>query len=225
MTNNKKKKINIHFSIDDFITTLEDISRNNYKSIFDNKIFMCLKKLNDTYGIIVTLNCFYYNYDYSFCLNDITQKYYNDFKKNKWIKFSFHGIDINNELDDKSTLEKYYCLMKKNIKKNYSNRLTKISRIHNYKMNQTILNVLPKKQIYLLKNNNIRKNVKYYEDIIRIENSNINDLKKEMKKNNNKYLIMFTHEWCFYDDFEKIYKKINTFLKYLKLEYDIKFIY
>ncbi len=49
MTNIKKKKV-IHFSIDDFITTLEDISRNDYKSIFDNKIFMCLKKLNDTYG-------------------------------------------------------------------------------------------------------------------------------------------------------------------------------
>ena len=224
MTNIKKKKV-IHFSIDDFITTLEDINRNDYKSIFDNKIFMCLKKLNNTYGIIVTLNCFYFNYDYSFSLNDITKKYYNDFKKNKWIKFSFHGIDSNNELDDKSTLEKYYCLMKKSIKKNYSNRLTKISRIHNYKMNQTILSVLPKKQIYLLKNKHVSLNVKYYKDIIRIENNNINDLKKAMKENSNKCLIMFTHEWCFYDDFEEISKKINTFFKCLNKEYDIKFIY
>ena len=144
MTNIKKKKI-IHFSIDDFITTLEDISRNDYKSIFDNKIFMCLKKLNDTYGIIVTLNCFYFNYDCSFSLNDITKNYYNDFKKNKWIKFSFHGIDSNNELDDKFTLEKYYCLMKKSIKKNYSNRLTKISRIHNYKNESNNIKCFTKK--------------------------------------------------------------------------------
>ena len=92
-------------------------------------------------------------------------------------------------------------------------------------MNQTILSVLPKKQIYLLKNKNVSLNVKYYKDIIRIENNNINDLKKAMKENSNKCLIMFTHEWCFYDDFEEISKKINTFFKCLNKEYDIKFIY
>lgn len=82
----------VHFSIDDVSLSLYDLTQNNkkYSTVFDQPFFRYLKRLNDKYGIIVSLYCFY-EQD-GFTLADCTDKYSKDFQENSsWLKFGYHA--------------------------------------------------------------------------------------------------------------------------------------
>lgn len=87
-----------YFYIDDTIWVLRDITRENNKSLFDNKFMNMLKTAHDKYGLKVQLNLFYrtdsfYGYD-EFRLCDVTDKYKAEFEENSdWLKFAFHAME------------------------------------------------------------------------------------------------------------------------------------
>lgn len=81
----------IHISLDDFIIAFEDISKNNYDSIFENDTFSFLKMLNDKYGAIISCYTYYENDNKNFNLSECTDRYAKEFEENSdWLKFGFH---------------------------------------------------------------------------------------------------------------------------------------
>ena len=48
-----------YFYIDDTIWVLRDITRENNKSLFDNKFMNMLRNAHDKYGLKVQMNLFY----------------------------------------------------------------------------------------------------------------------------------------------------------------------
>ncbi len=82
-----------HFSIDDVLEPLQDITvnREKYASIFENDFFAFLKELHDEYGICVTCNLFYRSHP-EFTLADVTDAFKDEFQANaSWLRFSWHG--------------------------------------------------------------------------------------------------------------------------------------
>lgn len=84
------------FVIDDVIWLFRDLTRNTYKSLFDNPFLKMLKKAHDKYGLKVQLNIFYrtdfYYGNDEFTLKDMTDKYKEEWKNaSTWLKFGFHG--------------------------------------------------------------------------------------------------------------------------------------
>lgn len=78
------------FTIDDNIRFLEDLSKNNYNSIFENPYLAMLKRLHDKYGIMPQLNLFFQSG--TFALSQMTDRYKSEFEQNSnWLKFSFHS--------------------------------------------------------------------------------------------------------------------------------------
>lgn len=90
----------IHFSVDDVITSFENLTKNEakYKSAFDEPFFKYIKSLHDEFGIKVSLYCFYKKE--SFSLADCTDKFAGDFSSSHdWLKFGFHALSSNYKFD------------------------------------------------------------------------------------------------------------------------------
>lgn len=85
-----------HFSFDDVILVFNDITTNAdvYTSVFENPFLAYLKNMHETYGMTVSLYCFYQ--DTTFNLSQCTNKFASEFTANSnWLKFGFHACDAN----------------------------------------------------------------------------------------------------------------------------------
>lgn len=92
----------IHFSFDDTIASLRDLTENsaNYSSVFEQPFFKVLKELHDTYGAVFSCYCFNQILNSSdssiidFSLEDVTDAYADEFTANAhWLKFGFHSLN------------------------------------------------------------------------------------------------------------------------------------
>lgn len=103
--NNRRKLYHaenyMHISIDDIINILEDITKNQYKSIFHQPILAFLKNLHNEYGTVFSLYCFYEKDGWN--LSQMTDKFIDEFTKaSDWLKLSFHGKNYSSRYDDES---------------------------------------------------------------------------------------------------------------------------
>lgn len=92
----------IHFSFDDIIYSLQDLTKNEnrYESIFDCPFFAFLKQLHDDAGAVFSLYCFSErtianpdnkNQKEVWSLSQVTSKFSKDFKNNShWLRFGLH---------------------------------------------------------------------------------------------------------------------------------------
>lgn len=78
------------FSVDDNIWFLQDLSNNDYDSIFDNSYLKLYKRLHDTYDAKFQLNI-YFETD-GFDLTLMTDRYKDEWIRNSdWLRLSFHA--------------------------------------------------------------------------------------------------------------------------------------
>lgn len=54
----EKNKNYMHVSFDDVYSCLQEITKNQYASVFEHPFFGDLKAMHDQYGAVFTLNCF-----------------------------------------------------------------------------------------------------------------------------------------------------------------------
>lgn len=90
----------IHFSVDDVITSFENLTKNEskYKSVFDEPFFKYIKSLHDEFGAKISLYCFYEKDGFS--LADCTNKFADDFSSSSnWLKFGFHALSSSYKFD------------------------------------------------------------------------------------------------------------------------------
>lgn len=90
----------IHFSIDDTIAVFENLTKGNYSSCFEEPTLSFLKKLNEKYGLKVSMYCFFES-ESGFCLSDATSKFKDEFRENhNWLRFGFHALNKKSKYTD-----------------------------------------------------------------------------------------------------------------------------
>lgn len=96
-TDSYKKDVNtgqniFNLSFDDTIIIFEDISENDYNSIFDNQTLNWYRQLHRDYGVVIS--CYVYYEDGEFNLSQVPDKYKDEFVKNSsWLRFGFHTLN------------------------------------------------------------------------------------------------------------------------------------
>ncbi len=230
----------IHFSLDDSIEVFKDITDNQYNSIFENEELGQLKRLHDSYGIVVSLYCFYEKN--GFDLSMATDKYSAEFSENAdWLKVGFHSYDEDTNYaleNDKKALCDYNMVILELLRiTGNSECIDHVPRVHLYAGNKAVIQSWTRggaekvrgylsadddRDIYLFNSDQSKyiSQLDYYYDIwndiyfvptdIRLEKAD--DLKLALtEKSNDKYLIIFTHEWALDAD---MYTKIEECCKY-----------
>lgn len=102
ISNIKKRSVFVspkmmHFSFDDVIAALYDLTYRNKVSIFDNAFFDMLKNMHDTYGCVFSCYCFLHILDTDestvlYSLSDVKDTWASEFAENSsWLKFGFHS--------------------------------------------------------------------------------------------------------------------------------------
>ena len=87
----------MHFSFDDTISALYDLTYRNKVSIFDNSFFNILKNMHDIYGCVFSCYCFFHILDADestvlYSLSDVADTWASEFADNSsWLKFGFHS--------------------------------------------------------------------------------------------------------------------------------------
>lgn len=98
-------------SVDDNIWWLQDLTLNNYASIFDNPYLAVYKEAHDLYGIKIRLNIFYTtSRKGGFNLSMMTDRYKDEFLANQdWLHLAFHA---DSEFPDWPYSESTYAKLK-----------------------------------------------------------------------------------------------------------------
>lgn len=90
----------IHFSVDDTINIFYNLTKEEYTTCFEEPTLAFLKKLNELYGLKVSLYCFYES-QYGFTLSKATSKFKGEFTDNShWLRFGFHAYNHKSEYND-----------------------------------------------------------------------------------------------------------------------------
>lgn len=190
-----------HISIDDVTFALQRLSLNDYKSIYDDKLFRYLRVLNRFLGLKITLYVFRQYERWS--LENVPDRYQPEFREAaNWLKFSFHAIS------EKQKEDNLIC----DFEQEYASTITQIARFAGYKSVANIVRLhywfYPKEYTYVLKTNNVNRllvkpdyNQLMIDDIptwktnIRIEKDK-NIISKLIKHDDSQPIVVFTHEWA-----------------------------
>lgn len=132
----------IHFSLDDSIGVLQDITDNQYDSIFENEELGQLKRLHDSYGLVVSLYFFYEKN--GFDLSMATDKYSAEFSENAdWLKVGFHSYDEHTDYAAESgqkALNDYNAVLKELLRVTGGYEcIDHIPRVHLYAGNEDVI--------------------------------------------------------------------------------------
>ena len=90
----KDASMKYRLSLDDNIWFLQDIAKNNYKSLFENPYLALLKRMNDKYGAKVHANIYYCCSEFGgFNLSQFPDKYKSEWEEaSEWLKLTFHAF-------------------------------------------------------------------------------------------------------------------------------------
>lgn len=227
---NYKKAIKVvNFSIDDATSIFQDITVNQYESIFNNPILGKLKSLHDDYDITVTL--YVYGQLSEFSIWDMSVDYKHEFRDNAdWLKIGFHSPTEDNPvgLYSEKEYEYEYARVKRAIWRFAGeDSVAHVLRLHywsatdemvNYLKAQGIIGLLCKDSKATSYNLTEEQSLKmfnsrdglykvndftYYVTDIRLENTeNIIEYLQEKKRD--RVIIIFTHAWCFEEQYNKL---------------------
>ncbi len=204
-----------HFSIDDVGASFRYMYNKRPASIFDLRLYSQLLKWHEQYGLISNLYCIYM-LD-GFDLSVLPDRYQYEFEKNaNWLKFGFHSGCSTSFIKDADYKTSYVRTI--NFIKKMKMGMTQAIRLHSWHASDeqelflkecgitTIF--MPKDGIVYdddgtYKNNGIiHRRTDYWIEKMK----DINEVSFGLDK---EYLTLFTHEWCFDDQKERI----NTIIK------------
>ena len=90
----KDASMKYRLSFDDNIWFMQDIAKNNYKSLFENPYLKLIKDMNDKYGTKMHINLYYCCSEFGgFNLAQFPDKYKSEWEDvSDWLKLSFHAF-------------------------------------------------------------------------------------------------------------------------------------
>lgn len=213
---------------------------NTYNSIFDNNTLSYLEDLHEKYGMKVTLYCFYEfaGFSLSECTDKFSNEFLDN---RDWLKFGFHAYDAESYTDtDAAHMRENYKLMARELHRITGfeeEDLSKVLRLDRFTGTRQQVTMLEQefgvktfltaddkdRQSYCLDNNesNLLYEQDYYADgelfftvtDIRIESlEDLNDLNNSLNSHKDeKYLVIFTHEWKLDNKIKKMINEIGTY--------------
>lgn len=203
-----------HFSIDDVIFSLQELTTKNYKSVFRHPFYAFLRRLHKKYGCVFSLYVF--SQKNGFAIEDMTCKFREEFLANSnWLRFGYHGESEKFNSD----LYHQYSRINKAIERfSGQSKICKTIRLHGFNATQDEVAFMTKNNLKCLlcaDDNRVSYGLSYKEDNelkscgciskdgmvyrrsdIRIENYSIKSLLNF--KSEEKTLVVFTHEHCLY---------------------------
>ena len=225
----------IHFSIDDVIFSLQELTIKTYKSIFSHPFYSILWRLHKKYGCVFSLYVFAQKN--GFAIEEMTCRYREEFLANSdWLCFGYHAESA----EITSDLFHQYNRVNKAIEQFAGqSRPCKTLRLHGYYATQEEIRILATNGVKCLlcaDDNRVSYNLPfevdgelnhfgyvyndglfYRQSDIRLENHTA--LSFLNFKWEEKSLVVFTHEWCFYSFRKPLTNlKANLLLKSLTKE-------
>lgn len=221
-------------SIDDATMILQDITLGEYDSIFDNPILGKLEKLHNQYGITATLYVFEQLDE--FAIWDMPIVYKEEFRNNAdWLKFGYHSPTEDNP-EGKYTQAEFEQEFDRTESAIWrfagGDSVAYVLRLHYWYANNDMVTYMKEKGITGLLCNDTEQpsynlspeqtaklnksrdgklsvdEVTYYVTDLRLENTeNIASALEEKKKD--RVLIIFTHAWCFEDNYSKLKEAVR----------------
>lgn len=231
----RKSPKKVHLSIDDATLIFQNISWNDYDSIFDNEILGNLQELHTDYGIKVTLYIFG-ELD-EFAIWDFPLKYKAEFRANAdWLQIGFHsGKDCDPQEDYANTeefKEDYDRIESALYRLAGADSVTSVLRLHNWYATEEMMAYLreagitavlcrdseepcydlTQEQVDLLYNSRDgvleEDGIAYYATDVRLEGTeNIVEVLEEHK--NDRVIVVFTHAWCFQENRDNLNEAVR----------------
>lgn len=224
--------LKIHFSIDDVLYSLQQLSEMRPRSIFCIPFFNTLRLWHEKYGCVFSLYVFAEND--CFKIEEVSDQYRPEWQKNaKWIRFGFHGKSATDISNTKSSYARVNCAIIR-----FAGQSTICSTLRLHGFHATIDDIeamrieglecllcaddgrlsysIPREINDLVTAEGLvqQNGILYRRSDIRIENVALFQLHLKIKQDT---LVIFTHEWCLYS-YRKPLNTIKTelFLNHLK---------
>lgn len=240
------KKNIIHLSFDDVINSFYELNTKLPQSIFRIGFFAFLHNLHKRTGCVVSCYCFYKKE--GFCLSECPDSYKQEFEHNSdWLKFGFHSYTGNEDYqhqDPNTSLSQYNELMKCLERVVGRKSLDLCPRIHKFEASAEFIYKMSNHPLYPIKgllsaddnrisysltsaNNHILIRDGYYklQNIVLLRTTQRYDSLKPTSFiklfNHSGWVILFTHEWYFYNNNWKIKTKgfVIRLLIHISLQY------
>ena len=219
----------VHFSVDDATQIFQDITLNQYESVFEQPILNKLQELHDSYGLKCTL--YIYENVGNYNISQMSDMYIDEFGDNsEWLKIGFHGYDENNPEEagvNQLQFEESYIRVCEEIKRFAGEEsLAKTLRLHYWYATEEMIDFLDANGVQAVlcpdndaigydltedENNLLNQSehgifesdILYYKTDIRYENIE-KATKIFAKYKDDKIIVVFTHAWCFEENVSKI---------------------
>lgn len=200
-----------HFSIDDVGRSFAYISKSKPASIFDLRLYSQLLQWYKEYGVISNLYCIF-NLD-NFIISDTPMMYKTEFEENaNWLKYGFHSGYEKPFIEDSDYMASY--VKTHNFIEEMSMGQTRDIRLHSWRATddqEAFLNYMGIKTLFMPndKENPYDENGTYIRNGIIHRRTDvwfekIDEINEENLGVEKEYLTLFTHEWCFDEQKERI---------------------
>ena len=239
----------IHFSVDDVIDVFENLTDNqeSYDSIFDNEMLEHFREMHELYGAKFSLYCFYECGNFN--LSAVPGKYHDEFMDNSdWLCFGYHAKNSSTDpvAIAAEDIENEYVLTVSELER-ITGSVTYTLRLSMFQGNRRAMIRLKQLGVKTLLTADDDRNSYYlgeseskyvadhdsYEDEfyrfvstdLRLDSlSRIAIIPKLIRiafdQQQNKILVVFTHEWLMGDE---MYKKIRDVCRFSK-KYHYRFV-
>ncbi|MDR3301789.1 MAG: hypothetical protein LBT01_04565 [Spirochaetaceae bacterium] len=210
-----------HLSVDDVGESLRRLASatNATNGLFDIAFFNTIKKWHERFGIKITLYCYALAND--FIISEIPSCYRRDFVQNaSWLKFGYHAKCAKPFIEE-TGYKAGFNLFNDTIKRLGAGK-TNTLRLHYWQANPEQKKFLRSKGVRTLltkdddslpyNENDIFQSEGLMHRRTRIRFENIDTvITPEVLQIGNKYIVAFTHEWCFDKEAEKIERALQLY--------------
>ncbi|MBQ9135764.1 MAG: hypothetical protein IJX66_06705 [Lachnospiraceae bacterium] len=249
VSNSKKQPLKTaHISIDDATSIFQNIVWEGYDSIFENETLGTLQELHEKYDIKVTLYVF--GEMESLAIWDFPLTYKDEFRENAdWLQIGFHSGEDCDPQEDYATQQEFETDYERTESALWrlagGDSVTSVLRLHNwyatekmaaYLQEQGITALLCRdseeasyslteeqtEELYASRDGKLEVGgLTYYVTDIRLEREeDIVATLEERKKD--RMLVIFTHEWCFKENSEKLEAAVQWLVQEEYLFSDLK---
>ncbi len=204
-----------HYSIDDVWKSFFWLTEHRPSSLFDMRFFGALKRFHEKFHVKFTLYCIMKGQGYSFC--KIPLDYREEFLKNAdWLRFGFHSVTDEPFRETRSYQDSFFAFVKK--REELGMGITDTLRLHSWRIRDDQLDFLhsqgistvlyPDEEQFPYDENGffVRNNMMFRRTDIWLEKTEC--INENILEIGNKACAVFTHEWCFDAEKEKMEKAL-----------------
>lgn len=204
-----------HYSIDDVWKTLRWLTLHKPRNIFEMDFFRTLKEWHELFDARFTLYCIMRPPGHSWTFYDMPNEYEKDFMANAdWLRFGFHAVTDKPFYEEKDGWQnEFFAFDKKRCQMRMGG--TDCLRLHSWMLRDDQTAFLAEHGVSMILYKN-EDDLPYDKDgffekqsmVFRRTDLWLEKIKLpvllELEKNKSRNLVVFTHEWCFWEETDQM---------------------